>query len=272
MIRLCGQPAVRSRSNEELLDEGMAATHGLLEELEGLLHAPQPRVQIETAKALREIALGNDPLRPNAGATIFVLGAGDVRPDCARARATSRRACCSRRASTSSRLASWVQALHEKDNLVQHAPDPHPPGSDDADAPARPAARRRQARPRPPGAGDGGAPSPGGGSPGSPSSHRPSRVGGFGGVLTFSTLPRQLAHAESVLLLALMKLLLELSCDEASSAALVREGAMGVIVSVLQLLLGEPQHPVVAIAIEVPRSETRARGPTARGQRDRARL
>ena len=93
-------------------------------------------------------------------------------------------------------------------------------------------------------------------------------------MLTFSTLPRQLAHAEGVLLLALMKLLLELSDAEASSAALVREGAMGVIVSVLQLLLGEPQHPVVAIAIEVPRSETRARGQRdrARGQRERARL
>ena len=76
-------------------------------------------------------------------------------------------------------------------------------------------------------------------------------VGGFGGVLTYSTHPRVLAFHEGVLLAALMRLLLELSASAPNAAALVREGGMTVVINVIKLLLGEPSHGVVAISVEV---------------------
>ena len=57
-VRLCGMPAIREKSNEELLAPGLAAAETILRRLESLLHSGSPRVAIEATRALHVVARG----------------------------------------------------------------------------------------------------------------------------------------------------------------------------------------------------------------------
>ena len=242
-VRLCGMPAIREKSNEELLAPGLAAAETILRRLESLLHSGSPRVAIEATRALHVVARGEaegDAER------------GGGRQNATAAKQLNRRLLLKAQVveGAVAELRTHVEQLLAIDDdgtaaVVAEAISKDVDGeSSDEDESAD--ARRHKKKKLGKGGGSGGM-----------SGHRLSAAGAragtpFGGALVFSTAPRTLAFAELQLLLALVKLLRELSTSYDAAGALVRCGGMGVCISVLRLFLHDPlgSEPV-AVAVEV---------------------
>lgn len=84
LIKLCGLPIIRDRSNEEFLG-GLISYEHLVYTLQKFLHVNSIVIQIATCEALKEISLGRDILRTNHPPVMRVLGAThaikeDLRP------------------------------------------------------------------------------------------------------------------------------------------------------------------------------------------------
>lgn len=84
LLKICALAPVRDRANEESTEAGLTASSGLFRLLGDMLWSTDLSVQSETANALRMIAAGNDPTRPNtpeddAKAT-FAKSLHDLRP------------------------------------------------------------------------------------------------------------------------------------------------------------------------------------------------
>lgn len=84
LLDICSLAPVRERANQEFTERGLAATRSLFRVLGGALWSSDAGVQSAAATALREIARGNDPTRPNASDdeenSSFDEGLHDLRP------------------------------------------------------------------------------------------------------------------------------------------------------------------------------------------------
>lgn len=84
ILDICSLAPVRERANQEFTESGLAATRSLFRVLGGALWSSDAGVQSAAATALRKIACGNDPTRPNAldgdGNPSFGEGLHDLRP------------------------------------------------------------------------------------------------------------------------------------------------------------------------------------------------
>ncbi|CAM9851212.1 unnamed protein product, partial [Ectocarpus sp. 8 AP-2014] len=65
LLDICSLAPVRDRANQEFTERGLTAASSLFHVLGGLLWSPDAGIQSATAVALKKIAAGNDPTRPN---------------------------------------------------------------------------------------------------------------------------------------------------------------------------------------------------------------
>lgn len=65
LLDICSLAPVRDRANQEFTERGLTAASSLYHVLGGLLWSPDAGIQSATAVALKKIAAGNDPTRPN---------------------------------------------------------------------------------------------------------------------------------------------------------------------------------------------------------------
>ncbi|CAN0515751.1 unnamed protein product, partial [Ectocarpus sp. 12 AP-2014] len=65
LLDICSLAPVRDRANQEFTERGLTAASSLFHVLGGLLWSPDAGIQSATAVALKKIAAGNDPNRPN---------------------------------------------------------------------------------------------------------------------------------------------------------------------------------------------------------------
>ena len=66
LLDICSLAPVRERANQEFTEGGLAAARSLFRVLGGVLWSSDAGVQCAAATALKKIARGNDPTRPNA--------------------------------------------------------------------------------------------------------------------------------------------------------------------------------------------------------------
>lgn len=81
LLDICSLAPVRDRANQEFTEHGLAASSSLLRTLGALLWSPDAGIQSATADALRRIAAGNDPTRPSTPDDEKNLRFGECRDD-----------------------------------------------------------------------------------------------------------------------------------------------------------------------------------------------
>eukprot|EP00903_Cladosiphon_okamuranus_P014329 g13307.t1 len=81
LLDICSRAPVRDRANQEFTEPGLAASSSLFRTLGALLWSPDAGIQSATADALRKIAAGNDPTRPNTPDDEKNLRFGECRDD-----------------------------------------------------------------------------------------------------------------------------------------------------------------------------------------------
>lgn len=81
LLDICSLAPVRDRANQEFTEHGLSASSSLFRTLGGLLWSPDAGIQSATADALRKIAAGNDPTRPNTPDDEKNLRFGECRDD-----------------------------------------------------------------------------------------------------------------------------------------------------------------------------------------------
>lgn len=81
LLDICSLAPVRDRANQEFTERGLAASSSLFRVLGGLLWSPDAGIQSATAEVLRKKAAGNDPSRPNTPDDDKKLGFGECRDD-----------------------------------------------------------------------------------------------------------------------------------------------------------------------------------------------
>ena len=201
VIRICGKAAIREKSNEELLAPGLAAAGTILARLVELVSSSSPRVAIEATRALHVVALGGAaPGEPPAAAAATRLN----RRLLLQARGVEG-AVFKLRGVVDELLAVDDDGTEQRVKDATRAVDADSDGEDGAPRRAAPRATSR------------------------------GRAAPFSEVLTFSTKLRTVPFAASQLVLALTKLLRELSTSADAAFALVRSGGMPVCVKVLRL-------------------------------------
>jgi hypothetical protein len=282
VIKLCGLPVIRERSNEEFLG-GLVQLERLVGTLERFLHVPLPEVQISTCEALREVALGRDILRTNTPPTVRVLGASapvkeDLRPlprDLHQGLLLKTGVVAGLAAEIQHQVGLLAGAMHELDarrgggNMVEagtirtvlHGYN----DDDDSEDEEKEEEGYHQGQVGLEkshdddsvngeeeagdgggcGRGDGGA-GPGGGSRGG---------GGLQVAVKTHTLKAELVSSMPgdmrALLNSLMGLMREISGNALSTAEIVKAGGTGVVVGLLRLLVPEPRDPLINACVEV---------------------
>lgn len=81
LLGICSLAPVRDRANQEFTEHGLTASSSLFRTLGGLLWSPDAGIQSATADTLRKIAAGNDPTRPNTPDDEKNLRFGECRDD-----------------------------------------------------------------------------------------------------------------------------------------------------------------------------------------------
>lgn len=81
LLDICSLAPVRDRANQEFTEHGLAASSSLFRTLGAVLWSPDAGIQSATADALRKIAAGNDPTRPNTPDDEKNLRFGECRDD-----------------------------------------------------------------------------------------------------------------------------------------------------------------------------------------------
>ena len=81
LLDICSLAPVRDRAHQEFTEHGLAASSSLFRTLGGLLWSPDAGIRPATADALRKIAAGNDPTRPNTPDDEKNLRFGECRDD-----------------------------------------------------------------------------------------------------------------------------------------------------------------------------------------------
>ncbi|KAJ1458302.1 hypothetical protein M885DRAFT_586352 [Pelagophyceae sp. CCMP2097] len=246
IVRLCGKLGLREKSNEELLSPGLAAAEGMLRTLRKLLCSESPRIAIEAARALRSVAAGDgesvSAYATNPGASreltrSLLLKADVVAGAVAELAARLAVLVAEDDDGTADRLGAAVKAAVDADS------------SDEEEGASRASSRRgvahseRSLKRGPPSVQK---PAP------APPGRGAKRTASMRGPLVFSTAPRTVEYAQGQMVLALVKLLRELSAWGAAAAALVRCGGMAACIDVLRCYLHEPlTSEAVAVTVEV---------------------
>lgn len=81
LLDICSLAPVRDHANQEFTERGLTASSSLFGVLGGLLWSPDAGIQSATADVLRKIAAGNDPSRPNTPDDEKNLRFGECRDD-----------------------------------------------------------------------------------------------------------------------------------------------------------------------------------------------
>ncbi|CAM9374413.1 unnamed protein product, partial [Hapterophycus canaliculatus] len=81
LLDICSLAPVRDRANQEFTERGLAASSSLFRVLGGLLWSPDAGIQSATAEVLKKIAGGNDPTRPSTPEDDKKAGFGECRDD-----------------------------------------------------------------------------------------------------------------------------------------------------------------------------------------------